>query len=200
MTLGTADRNSTSSSLIARARDADPQAWERLCRLYGPVIYHWALGAGLQSHDASDVMQDVFAAVATNLTRFHKRAPHDSFRGWLWTITRNRIRDLHRRRRGKANPQGGSSAMQLMRELPASPPSTDSGQGKSEAQMLWHRALRLAQSDFEPRTWEAFWRATVDEESPADVARDMGLSVWAVYKARARVLRRLREEFEGLLE
>jgi hypothetical protein len=37
--------------------------------------------------------------VATEQHRRHDR-PGDTFRGWLWTVTRNKIRDFHRGRAG----------------------------------------------------------------------------------------------------
>ena len=55
-------------------------------------------------------------------------------------------------------------------------------------------------SDFEPATWQAFWRVVTQGESGVEVARDLGMSVNAVYVAKHRVLRRLREELEGMLE
>ena len=55
--------SSTSSSLLERARAKDPQAWERLCRVYGPVVYHWARNAGLQDQDAADIGQKVCRTV-----------------------------------------------------------------------------------------------------------------------------------------
>ena len=58
-------------------------------------------------------------------------------------------------------------------------------------------AARERQDD---RTWKAFWRSAVEGDRPADVAADLGVSVWAVYKARSRVLQRVRTELEGLLD
>ena len=66
--------------------------------------------------------------------------------------------------------------------------------------VLLRRALKLLQSEVEPRTFQAFWRVVVEGNSPADVAADLGLTTNAVYLLKARLLRRLREEFEGLLE
>ena len=34
----------------------------------------------------------------------------DSFRGWLWTITQNKIRDQFRYRQGAPQAEGGSDA------------------------------------------------------------------------------------------
>jgi RNA polymerase sigma-70 factor (ECF subfamily) len=43
-----------------------------------------------------------------------------------------------------------------------------------------------------------FWETTIETRDPADVAEEMGVSRWAVYKARARVLHRLQLEMKGL--
>ena len=51
---------------------------------------------------------------------------------------------------------------------------------------MLRRALDLVRDDFEPRTWDAFWRVTIDEQSPADVAADLGVSANVVYLARSR--------------
>ena len=58
--------SSTSVSLIARLRDQDGDAWQRLVKLYGPLVYRWCREAGLQASDATDVGQEVFGAVATS--------------------------------------------------------------------------------------------------------------------------------------
>ena len=65
---------------------------------------------------------------------------------------------------------------------------------------LTRRALELMQRDFEESTWKACWACVVEGQSPAVVARQLGLSVGAVYVARSRVLSRLRQELEGLLD
>ena len=60
-----------------------------------------------------------------------------------------------------------------------------------------HRAAELVRAEFEDRTWQAFWRIVIDGHSPAHVAEDLGMSLHAVYKAKSRVLVRLRQELEG---
>lgn len=190
----------TSVSLIIRAGNDDDDAWERLCRLYGPVIYTWAKNSGLQPQDASDVMQEVFATLMRNLSKFQKRTHSDSFRGWLWTVTRNKVRDLHRQRQSSEEAAGGSTALYRFNDLPDEPPSELSDEGKPEFNQLWSRALNLVQNDFEPQTWQAFWRTVVLAEQPAAVAEDLGVSVWTIYKAKSRVLQRIREEFNGIID
>jgi RNA polymerase sigma-70 factor (ECF subfamily) len=62
------------------------------------------------------------------------------------------------------------------------------------------RALRLMRADFEETTWKACWEYVVNGRAAAEVAADLGVSVNAVHLAKARVLRRLRQELAGLLE
>ena len=62
------------------------------------------------------------------------------------------------------------------------------------------QALELVRPGFPDRTWQAFWRYAVDGDDPAAVAAALGLSVGSVYAAKSRVMARLREELEGLLD
>ena len=189
-------RESSSRSLIRRVQRNDRAAWERLSALYGPVVYEWARQNGLQPQDASDVMQDVFAALMKNIGGY---SPDGSFRGWLWTVTRNKVHDFHRRRAAREFAAGGTAAMDQLLQLPDSPPLAASNLGQEEASGVYRRALELMKTDFEPQTWQAFWRTSVGNEDPASVAAGLGVSKWTVYKARSRVLQRLREEFADLI-
>jgi RNA polymerase sigma-70 factor (ECF subfamily) len=192
--------DATSPSLLDRAREHQPEAWHRLVTIYGPLTYDWARRAGLQPSDAADVVQDVFARVSTHLATFRRDKAGDSFRGWLWTICANRIRDYYRDLRSRPCAEGGSTANVLLQQLPDAPPPEDSEEGSQELRGLKQRALVQLRHLFEPHVWEAFWRVAVEEQTPGAVAQDLGVSVWAVYKAKARVLQRLRQELEGLLE
>ena len=61
------------------------------------------------------------------------------------------------------------------------------------------RALAILEADFEPTTRQAYWQFVVCERPAAEVAAELGITVNAVYLAKVRVLRRLREELSGLL-
>jgi RNA polymerase sigma-70 factor (ECF subfamily) len=62
-----------------------------------------------------------------------------------------------------------------------------------------HRLLPSIQPEFEPTTWRAFQRTTLDGLKAAAVAAELGISVNAVFIAKSRVLRRLRLEMRGLI-
>src|SRR5688572_30734761 len=104
----------TSLTLLDRVRAADPDAWRRLVHLYSPLISSWARRAGLDDPDAADLVRDVWQSVAASLDRFQRDASAGTFRGWIWTIARNKIRDHFRKRRGEPEAAGGTDARQLL--------------------------------------------------------------------------------------
>ncbi|MBN2294862.1 MAG: sigma-70 family RNA polymerase sigma factor [Pirellulales bacterium] len=192
--------SSISSTLLQRVRAKRPEAWERLVDLYGPSVYGWCRRAGLGPADSADVVQEVFAAVARCVDDFRRDRAGDSFTAWLATIARNKIHDHYRRQKDRPRAAGGTVAQQQFLEMPdhESPDLIDNSELEQTDRMLSRRGLQLVRAEFENRTWEAFWRTTVDAHAPANVAEDLGMSVAAVYKAKSRVLRRLRQELDGL--
>lgn len=177
-------------------RRRDPDAWGRLARLYTPLVYRWTRQCGLQANDAADVAQEVFASVARAIDRFRHDHPEATFRGWLWTITRNQVRLYFRRTQRLPDARGGSTANLLLAEQP-----DDDGPSEPEAfnaeVILVHRAVQLVRPDFQPHTWQAFWRVVVDGATAAEVGAELGMTPAAVRQAKFRVLCRLQDELAG---
>jgi RNA polymerase sigma-70 factor (ECF subfamily) len=191
-----ADSASISSSLLRRVKGSDQQAWRDLTDIYAPLVYSWARQAGLQEADAADVLQETFRSVVLRISSFHKEGPEDSFRGWLWTITRNKIRDHFRAVAVRAPAVGGTDQRIALEALPAQPPelSGDTESNSRSDVYLSQRLLNHVQAEFEPRTWQAFWATAVDNRPAANVAAELQMSIGAVYMAKSRVLKRLRQE------
>jgi RNA polymerase sigma-70 factor, ECF subfamily len=191
---------STSTGLIAAARARDEDAWRRLVQRYGPLVYHWCRRDGLRPEDAADIVQEVLRSVALHLERFRKQEPGDTFRGWLWTITRNKVRDFARRGRRQFGAAGGTDAHDRLQNLPDSlsagdAESTPGGCGARATPVA--EALDAIRGEFSDRTWQAFWRTTVDGLSSRQVAEELNVTANAVRLAKARVLRRLRKQLGG---
>ncbi len=195
------DRSSTSThrSLLQRARGRDPDAWERMVALYGPLVLGWCRAWGLRDDDADDVFQEVFQSVAVHLAGFQRDRTGDTFRGWLRTITRNKVNDLFRRREKEPDGVGGSEARNQLAEIAEPPPEEPASAPDPAETELLHRALAMIRAEFEPRTWEAFWQTVVEGRAAADVAADLGMSPGAVRVAKSRVLHRLRTDLGDLL-
>lgn len=193
--------SSISSTLLQRVQARRPEAWDRLVRLYSPVIYRWCRRAGLQADDAADVLQDTLSAVFKHVAGFRREDTSDSFTAWLATITRNKIRDFYRRRHGRPEARGGSTALAELAEVPEAASTDEVVQpDAASSNLLSHQALDLIRAEFENRTWSAFWQTSVDGLPPAQVADELGMSVAAVYMAKSRVIRRLRQELRELVE
>jgi RNA polymerase sigma-70 factor (ECF subfamily) len=192
--------SSVSASLLCRLRSQDEQAWQRLVLLYGPTVLGWCRRAGLSPEDAEDVHQEVFRAVVRGIGDFRRDRPGDSFRGWLWTVTRRKVIDHQRQRAQGVVAAGGSTVQQRLAQVPEPDDQPEpEGRLSAEADALCRRALELIRGNFAESTWRAFWAVAVDGRPAADVAAALGLSVGAVYIARSRVLARLRAEFAELL-
>lgn len=190
-----------SSSLLVRVKAQDRRAWDRLVHLYTPVIWCWCQREGLQPADVQDVCQEVFKAVWRGVQGFRRDQPGDTFLGWLRTITRSKIADWRRRRQAEVPAVGGSEAVTLAHQVadPACSPD-DSETGAAEESLIYERAAALIRSEFEEKTWLAFRAVVVEGQTATDVAQALGMSPNAVYLAKSRVLKRLREEFAGLIE
>jgi RNA polymerase sigma-70 factor (ECF subfamily) len=168
-------------------------------------VRYWCRKSGLTDDAADDLVQETFAAVLRGLPTFQRPSAGGSFRGWLRTIVRNKLTDYHRARRDKAAASGGTEAHLNLGNL-ADPlagdfdgPAPDARE-TTETGLVFRAAVDLIRAEFETVTQQAFWATTVEERQPADVAAELGITLNAVYKAKSRVLRRLREVLEGLEE
>jgi RNA polymerase sigma-70 factor (ECF subfamily) len=193
---------SLTGSLLQRlqSQKRNEQAWERLKLLYYPTIYRWCRGKGLSPEDAEEVSQKVFVAVWRSVGDFRRNRPGDSFRGWLFTITRNKIRDHLDHNRRQPQAAGGTTALEQLHQVPEpdwmDPSPTEVSM---EVQALYQRALELIKTEFTEQYWKAFFLAAVEERSAKEVAEALGMTVGHVYVAKSRVKQRLQEEFGELL-
>lgn len=183
----------TRISLLERARLRDALAWRQLANLYGPLVASWCRKSLTDPHAVADCVQDVFASVAVSLDSFEPTHKVGSFRAWLWTITRNKIRD-HIRRNGKHPLGTGRSSMMLALNNVVDPVPNEEPTESLQLQELTERALAQVRLEFEERTWQAFWRSVVDGICSAQVAQELGITAATVRQYRSRILRRLRQQ------
>jgi RNA polymerase sigma-70 factor, ECF subfamily len=185
-----------SSLLLDGAKQMDPVAWSRLVSTFGPVVYRWCRSSGIRESDAPDVVQEVFASVARGIGTFERQKEQGSFRSWLATITRNRVRDHFRRQAQRETAAGGTDALQRLEQHAESLDSTITPESASGA--VARQVIESVRAEFEPSTWNAFWETTIEGHSAAEVAEATGLSTASIYQAKSRVLRRLRQRLSEM--
>lgn len=186
----------TRLSLLDRARLRDEQAWRDLVDLYSPLIVRWCQRSHVSADATADCIQEVFAAVSRALDTFHAPGTSGAFRGWLWTITRNKLRDAARRSARQISAAGGSSALAVLQQIPQASveiPSDEPSQ-LQDIDALMLRATKQIEAGFAANTWQAFWRTAVDGIATDAVAQELNLSTASVRQARSRIMRRLRQQ------
>jgi RNA polymerase sigma-70 factor (ECF subfamily) len=188
----------TLASLLARLQNRGDEAdWQRLVRLYTPLIRTWLGRHVLQPDDVNDLVQQVLTVVVAKLPAFVHNGRPGAFRHWLRSIA---FHNLQAYWRGRQDQAGQADLAAVLDQL-ADPASALSALWDHEHD--WHVARKLLEQvepDFKPVTWRAFCRLVLDEAEPKVVAAELGLSVNAVLIAKSRVLRRLRQEAQGLLD
>ena len=188
----------TRASLLVQLRTGSNHiAWQEFVKLYGPVIYGFARKRGLQDADAADLMQDVMRSVSAAIGRLDYDRQQGTFRGWLFTITRNKIFNFLSARRIRPQGSGDSATNRLLNSHP------DEEDGSTTWEMEYQRrlaslAMEQIKSEFQDNTWRAFWLTSVEGASAAEVSKQLGLSTGAIYVAKSRVLARLKEAVETI--
>src|SRR6516164_7256878 len=110
----------TRASLLVRILDAqDVQAWNQFVEIYAPLVYGFARRHGLQDADAADVTQEVMQSVSKAAHKLEYDPERGSFRGWLFTVTRNNVSTFLSRRKPSERGSGGTDAQNVLSEQPA---------------------------------------------------------------------------------
>jgi RNA polymerase sigma-70 factor (ECF subfamily) len=183
----------TRASLLVRLRDPrDGAAWTEFVDLYAPLVYGYARRQGLQDAHAADLSQDVLGAVAGAVGRLEYDPRRGSFRNWLFTVVRNRLANW-RAAQGSRLRGSGDTDTQRVLEQHLAPAETEPAWETEWQERLFAWACEQVRAGVTEATWQAFWRTAFDGQPGKQVAADLGLSVAAVYRARSRVLARLKE-------
>ena len=183
----------TSLSLLESMRGgADVQAWQEFFRRYAPMLMAFAKSVGLSDADAEDAVQETLVAVHGAFRELEQ--PFDRTRGrfkvWLRGVGLHKIRDVQR---------GLGRRERVAREYAAEAAPADVMPEHERAfELEWERnqlaiCLERVAREVEPSTFQAFELYAVENKRPAQVAELLGLKVNAVYIAKFRVIRRMRE-------
>lgn len=183
---------STRASLILRLADGrDAESWGQFVEIYAPLVFQLACRRGLQQADAADVTQEVLSAVSRAMSRGQYAAGKGTFRGWLLTIARNEVNTALAGRQRREAAGGGTTAQLDLAALPA--PDEAAAWETDYQQRLFAWAAERVKEEVQPATWRAFERTAIDRASGDAVAAELGMTIAAVYLAKSRVMKRLRE-------
>jgi RNA polymerase sigma factor (sigma-70 family) len=190
------DWGRTRGSLLIRLRDAQNHAaWREFVELYQPVIYRLCRRRGVRHSDAEDLVQQVLILVARAVDRFDASSQRGTFRGWLYRISHNVIVNFLSRDLPKNRATGGDDSGVLS----AAAEKENSSLVRMEVRrQLFREAAQRAREEFEESTFRAFWLTSVEDKSIEEAAAQLNKSTGAIYAARSRVLKRLRDIVQDL--
>jgi RNA polymerase sigma-70 factor (ECF subfamily) len=195
------DAPATRVSLLVRLCDPqDAAAWSQFVDIYAPLVYGFARRHGLQDADAADLTQDVLQAVSGGIRRFDYDPRRGTFRGWLFTVLRNKLRNFLATQNRPGRGTGDTEAQHRLQSLPAREQDETAWWDQEYERRLFCWAAEQVRGAFRESTWQAFWQTAVEGKSGPAVARTLGMSVAAVYLAKGRVMARLKEIIRATLD
>src|SRR5438876_2027365 len=190
----------TSRTLLGRLchTPIDQEAWAEFVKRYGPRIHGWCRRWDLQEADADDVTQLVLTKLAQKMSSF-RYDPARSFRSWLKTIAHHAWSDFLASKQRAGLGSGDSQVAELLQSVEARDDLVARLDAEFDHELLQEALLR-ARLRVEPHTFEAFRLTAVDGMSGPDAARQLGLPVATVFKAKSRVRKLVQAELRQLEE
>jgi RNA polymerase sigma factor (sigma-70 family) len=188
----------TSESLLGRlgGNPGDGAAWREFVKRYGRKIYLWCRHWGLQEADAQDVTQNVLLKVARQMQTF-RYDPNKSFRGWLKTIAHAAWCDWLDDQRRAGQGSGDTDVMRQLATLEGRDDLTRRLEAEYDQELLEAASARV-RLRVEAHTWAAFRLLAFEGLSGAEAADRLGMKVGAVFVAKSKVQKLLKEEIQEL--
>jgi RNA polymerase sigma factor (sigma-70 family) len=121
-----------------------------------------------------------------------------SFRGWLFIVVRNKLRNFLEARQRQIRGSGDTGVQDALNEQPTPADGPEAEWDREYERRLFQWAAEQVKSAVQEQTWQAFWQTAVEGKTGLDVARALGMSVAAVYVAKSRVMARLQEHVRRL--
>jgi RNA polymerase sigma-70 factor (ECF subfamily) len=150
----------------------------------------------LQEHDAADVMQEVLLAIARAVPGFEYDRARGSFRGWLFTVVQNKLRNFYSSRQRRLQGTGSSGAHDRLQQLPAEEESSLWDREYEERMFLW--ACDQVRGKVSDHNWQAFHGTAIAGQDTHVVAEQLDMTVAAVRLAKSRVMAQIRKLIDEL--
>ena len=186
---------STSPSIFLRLKASDSQprevAWDEFSVRYVPIIANFARRLGCKPQDVDDVIQDVLLGFFLKSPTFVYDPSKGRFRRYLKVCTYHALQ----KRLGKNAKLLG----RCLDEIDPESVAVEEVWNDAWEQQLLSRAVEEIRRDSgHTRTFSAFERHVVLDQSAEAVARELGLHINSVYRAKDQFTRLLKARLSAL--
>ena len=185
------DTTRTDPALLDGVRDPrNHAAWGKFIARYQPMIRGWC--RHWFPEEAEDRACEVLSELVFRMVQFEYDPAKGRFRGWLRTVTHN----LMAKWKKEVFPQVDQDQDPLA-SLEAGEDLAARLAAQFDLEQL-EKAKERVCARVQPHTWTAYVATAEKGHKPADVARDLGMKVGAVFQAKHSVITLLRQEIETL--
>ncbi|MGZ3380028.1 MAG: sigma-70 family RNA polymerase sigma factor [Isosphaeraceae bacterium] len=166
------------------------EAWEKFIARYGPTIRRWC--RHWFPREADDKAHDVIYELVFRMMTFEYDRTKGRFRGWLKTVTHNLMAEMKREQWLQAGD--GDSPLDF---LEAGEDLAARLAAQYDLELL-EKAKDQVRARVQPHTWAAYVATAEEGRKPAEVARELGMKVGAVYQAKHSVIIEINREIKKL--
>jgi len=195
---------STRVSLLNRLKNwSDQDSWRDFFDTYWKLIYGAAVRSGLNDAEAQDVVQETLIVVAKKMATFTYDPAVDSFKGWLFYVTRKCIAMRYRRRERERRGQGNASdEVNFPADIELLPDpagvNLEAAWDVEWKQTLLDAALVRVKSQVNPKQFQMFSLYVMKQKPVKEVAQMLNVPVAQVYLAKHRISTLVKTEIEHL--
>jgi RNA polymerase sigma-70 factor (ECF subfamily) len=176
--------------MIFDLKEFSQDRWNNFVLVYTPLLKFWIRKKNVPHSAEDDVLQDALQKIYNSIGNFERDAAKGKFRGWLRTIVERRAADYFR-----SLPQDQGAPQEMLDGI-VNRDQKDAEEIEGEQQALEEvkaRALELVRESTAEKTWQMFWKSTVEEIPTSEIAKQFDVTTAAIRVAKQRVLKRLRD-------
>ena len=184
----------TNTELLDGLRSAENRiVWQQFVDRYRPMVERYAMRMGLSAADAQDAAQQSLIEFCTAYQNNKYDRAQGRLRGWLFGIARNQIRNL-----GRKNIRKGRQVVDETNATGFFDRVPDEADQEKTWNKEWRRGvlrecLQEIRRSVDEKTVTAFELFAWQGWSASAVAEHLDMSPNAVFIAKHRILRRIRE-------
>ena len=181
------------ATIVARARAGDEESFRRLVEDHSRAAFRLAYRMTGSRENADDVVQEAFLRAYRSLHRFDARS---RFGTWLHRITVNCAMDHLRRARREAHRRDAAAGEAFMERQASDAPGPERLAASGQIGLQVERAL----ATLSPIERSAFVLRHFEQQSIAEIGRQLGSRTSATKHAVFRAVRKLRRELSPWME
>jgi DNA-directed RNA polymerase specialized sigma24 family protein len=157
---------------------------------YGPMIRQWC--RQWFPREAADKAHDVLYVLVFRMMTFEYDRTKGGLRGWLKTVTHNLMAKMKREQWAQVGDDVSPlDFLEAGKDLAARLAA------RYDLELL-EKAKDQVRTRVQPHTWAAFVATAEEGRKPAELVRELGMNVGAIYQAKHSVINQLKREIERI--